>query len=58
MMRAVSNTAEYGGRTRGPKVVDEDAREEMREMLEDIQEGSFAEEWMAENDKEPLILRK
>lgn len=51
MMRRVSNTAEYGGRTRGPKIIDEEARREMRDMLEDIQDGSFAREWVTENDR-------
>ncbi len=51
MMRAVSNTAEYGGRTRGPRLIDDDVRDEMKVLLEDIEDGSFAREWMAENEK-------
>lgn len=51
MMRAVSNTAEYGGRTKGPHLIDEDVREEMRELLDDVQDGTFAKEWIAENEK-------
>lgn len=58
MMRAVSNTAEYGGRTRGPRIIDDDAREEMKEMLEDIQDGTFAKEWTSENDKGAPNLKK
>lgn len=51
MMRGVSNTAEYGGRTRGPRIIDEEARDEMRDILEEIQNGSFAKEWVTENDR-------
>lgn len=58
MMRRVSNTAEYGGKTRGPRLIDEDVRTEMRELLEEVQDGSFAEEWMAENNKGAPNLKK
>ncbi|MFW5912317.1 MAG: ketol-acid reductoisomerase [Candidatus Hadarchaeota archaeon] len=51
MMKKVSNTAEYGGRTRGPRIIDEGARKEMREILEEIQDGSFTKEWVTENDR-------
>jgi len=49
MMKAVSNTAEYGGRTRGKWIIDERARETMKKMLKEIQEGKFAEEWVKES---------
>ncbi len=49
MMAAVSNTAEYGGRTRGPKLIGEEARRVMKELLRDIQNGSFAKEWIEES---------
>lgn len=49
MMRAVSNTAEYGGRTRGSRVIGEASRKAMKELLEEIQEGSFPKEWITEN---------
>lgn len=49
MMRAVSNTAEYGGRTRGKWIIDERARETMRRMLSEVQSGEFAKEWIAES---------
>lgn len=58
MMRAVSNTAEYGGRTRGPRLIDEDVRNEMENLLDDIQDGSFANEWTAENDRGAPNLKK
>ena len=51
MRYSVSDTAEYGEYTRGPRVIDEHVRENMRSILKDIQDGSFAREWMAENDE-------
>jgi len=48
MWKCVSNTAEYGGRTRGKKVITEQSRENMKKILEDIKSGKFAEEWIAE----------
>lgn len=51
MMKAVSNTAEYGGRTRGKWVVDERARETMKKMLVEVQNGKFAKEWVAESQR-------
>jgi ketol-acid reductoisomerase len=48
MRYSVSNTAEYGDLTRGPRVVNRSARREMRQILKDIQSGKFADEWMAE----------
>jgi len=49
MWDSVSDTAEYGGLTRGDDVVDEHARENMEEVLEAVQDGTFAREWIAEN---------
>ncbi len=51
MRYSVSDTAEYGDYTRGPRVIDEHVRENMRAILRDIQDGSFAKEWIAENDE-------
>ncbi len=51
MMKAVSNTAEYGGRTRGKWVIDERARETMKKMLADVQNGKFAKDWAAESQR-------
>ncbi|HEX6732276.1 MAG TPA: ketol-acid reductoisomerase [Pyrinomonadaceae bacterium] len=48
MRYSVSNTAEYGDLTRGPRVINQSTRREMRQILKDIQSGSFAEEWIAE----------
>ncbi len=49
MHRFVSDTASYGDLTRGPRVVDEGARERMRQILGQIQDGSFANEWRDEH---------
>jgi ketol-acid reductoisomerase len=49
MLYSVSDTAEYGGYTRGPRVIDEGTREEMAEILAEIQDGTFAKEWILEN---------
>ncbi|MFQ5785298.1 MAG: ketol-acid reductoisomerase [Alphaproteobacteria bacterium] len=49
MRYSVSNTAEYGDYTRGPRVVDDHVREQMRKVLADIQSGRFAREWVLEN---------
>ena len=49
MRYSVSDTAEYGDYSRGPRVVDDHAREAMRQTLKEIQDGTFAREWIAEN---------
>ncbi len=49
MRFSISDTAEYGDLTRGPRVIDEHVRAEMRRILADIRDGSFAEEWIEEN---------
>jgi ketol-acid reductoisomerase len=51
MRFSVSDTAEYGDLTRGPRVIDEHVRDNMRKVLADIQDGTFAREWIAENDE-------
>ncbi|HEX5483002.1 MAG TPA: ketol-acid reductoisomerase [Terriglobia bacterium] len=51
MRYSVSDTAEYGDYTRGPKVIDEHVRENMKKVLADVQNGSFAKEWMKENEE-------
>jgi ketol-acid reductoisomerase len=51
MHYSISDTAEYGSHTVGPKVVDEHVRENMRAALGAIQNGSFAREWIAEMDR-------
>ena len=49
MRYSVSDTAEYGDYTRGPRVIDDMVREEMGQILAEIQDGSFAKEWILEN---------
>ncbi|HEX6116567.1 MAG TPA: ketol-acid reductoisomerase [Solirubrobacterales bacterium] len=49
MRHSISNTAEYGDMTRGPRVIGEETRAAMGKILEDIQSGEFAREWIAEN---------
>jgi len=49
MRKSVSDTAEYGDYTRGPRVIDELVKDEMAQILAEIQDGSFAKEWILEN---------
>ena len=51
MRYSVSDTAEYGDYSRGPVVVDEHVKENMKKVLAAVQDGSFAREWIAENDE-------
>jgi ketol-acid reductoisomerase len=50
MRYSVSDTAEYGDYSRGPRIIDERAKDEMRRILSEIQTGEFAREWIAEDD--------
>jgi len=50
MRYSISNTAEYGDYTRGPRIVNEQTKAEMKKILTEIQSGNFAKEWMAENE--------
>ena len=49
MRHSISNTAEYGDLTRGPRVVTDETRQSMKKILGEIQSGDFAREWIAEN---------
>jgi ketol-acid reductoisomerase len=49
MRDSISNTAEYGDMTRGKRVISDETRAAMRQILADIQSGEFAREWIAEN---------
>ena len=51
MRYSVSDTAEYGDYSRGPQVVDDHVKQNMKRVLEQIQDGTFAKEWIAENDE-------
>jgi ketol-acid reductoisomerase len=50
MRYSVSDTAEYGDYSRGPRVIDERVKDEMRRILAEIRSGEFAREWIAEDD--------
>lgn len=49
MRYSISDTAEYGDLTRGPRIVTDETRQEMKAILSEIQEGRFAREWILEN---------
>src|SRR5713226_4953644 len=49
MRYSISDTAEYGDYTRGPRIVNEQTRDEMKKILSEIQSGEFAKQWIAEN---------
>ena len=50
MNYSISDTAEYGNYTRGPRLINDQVRAEMKRILEEIQSGAFAREWIAENE--------
>lgn len=50
MNYSVSDTAEYGGMTRGKRVITAETKENMRRILREVQDGSFAREWISENE--------
>ena len=58
MWANVSNTAEYGGRTRGPRVIDDRVRKNMEALLKDIKSGAFARDWRSEYEKGMPTLTK
>ena len=49
MRYSISNTAEFGDYTRGPRIINEQTRAEMKKILNEIQTGQFAREWILEN---------
>ncbi len=56
MRYSISNTAEYGDLTRGPRIVDGRTKLEMKKILSEIQNGEFAREWMLENKSGSSVL--
>jgi ketol-acid reductoisomerase len=58
MYYSVSDTAEYGGLTRGAEVIDEVNKERMNDILKRVQNGSFADEWIQENKNGIPKLKK
>ena len=57
MWYSVSNTAEYGGLTRGPRIVTDETKQEMKRILEEIQTGRFAKEFVSENQSGAPSIR-
>jgi len=56
MLKAVSDTAKYGGLTVGPKVIDDNVKENMRKAAKIVQSGKFAEEWVKKSEKAQEVL--
>ena len=50
MRYSISDTAEYGDLTRGPRIITDSVKAEMKKILDEIQDGSFAQEWVAESE--------
>jgi ketol-acid reductoisomerase len=57
MRYSISNTAEYGDLTRGPRIITEETRREMRRILTEVQTGAFAREWILENQANQPVFR-
>ena len=58
MNQMISDTAEWGGYIAGPKVVNDQSKLAMRELLKDIQSGEFAEAWIAENEAGRPVMQR
>ncbi len=56
MRYSISDTAEYGDLTRGPRIINEEVRKEMKKILKEIQSGEFAREWILENQAGRPVL--
>jgi len=56
MRYSISDTAEYGDLTRGPRIINEQVKKEMKKILEEIQSGQFAREWILENQANRPVL--
>ena len=52
MRYSISDTAEYGDYSRGPVIIDDHVKENMTKVLAQVQDGSFAREWITENDED------
>lgn len=57
MRYSISNTAEYGDLTRGPRIITDETKKEMKRILDEIQTGKFALEWMLENKANQPTLK-
>jgi ketol-acid reductoisomerase len=58
MYYSVSDTAEYGGLSKGPVVINQETKKRMQEILKAVQDGSFAQEWITENEKGRPVMDK
>lgn len=58
MNYSVSETAEYGGLTRGKRIINEESRAAMEEILQEVQNGTFAREWLCENQVNQPVLKR
>jgi ketol-acid reductoisomerase len=58
MRYSVSNTAEFGDYTRGPRIIDKDVKNEMKKILREVQNGEFAREWILENQANRPVYNK
>lgn len=56
MLRAVSDTAKYGGLTVGSKVIDQNVKSNMKKVVKDVQSGRFAKEWISNFEKSSAVL--
>jgi ketol-acid reductoisomerase len=57
MRYSISDTAQFGDMTRGPRLIDEGVKERMRTVLREIQSGEFAREWILENKANRPVFR-
>ncbi len=57
MRYSVSNTAEFGDYTRGPRIVTEETKKEMKKILQEVQSGQFAKEWILENKANQAMFK-
>jgi ketol-acid reductoisomerase len=59
MRHSISNTAEYGDFSRGGRIITSETKKEMKKILEEIQSGAFAKEWMAQaREGSPYVKEK
>ena len=57
MRYSISDTAEHGDYTGGPRLITQETRDEMRRMLTEIQDGTYARNWIAEDPRAPVVQR-
>ena len=56
MRKSISDTAEYGDYTAGPRVITQDSKKAMKAVLDDIQTGAFAKDWPRKQSRRPRSL--